>query len=134
MMDAIINSLRGVWGLIESAPHGVWQVLAGLFGALVATHAIKPWLRHASHDGRRATLQAVALAFGFTFTWLPWQTANGAIAGILVGLGAPLLWATVTWLVRKRWPDFMQRDGGVGGGRGGVGGGRQDGRTDEAGP
>lgn len=96
MIDSVIQALNGTWQFLllmtSTAPIGVWSFLiAAVFPAVFL-----PWLKRAAprswaNESRDFLLQTFALLAGIGLAWLPWQTLDGFLVGIMAGFMSPYL-------------------------------------------
>jgi hypothetical protein len=110
VIDTILTTIEGVWlfllRLTETAPIGVWSFLI----AAIVPACLSPRLGRALPEGwhpasRSFIVETIALAAGIGLAWLPWQTLQGALVGIVAGLLSPYLtkgWMAA-WGVVFRW-------------------------------
>lgn len=96
MIDMILNALNGTWKFLllmtSTAPLGVWSfIIAAIFPAVFLA-----WLNHGVPQSwlvrsRDFWLQTVAILAGILLAWLPWQTLNGFLVGLMAGFMSPYL-------------------------------------------
>lgn len=110
----MIQNIESVWlfllRITESAPLGFWT----LFISTVFPACFGPYLRRGlpqnwHSKSRDFIVETVALLAGIGLAWLPWQTLEGLLVGIMGGFMSPYLtlgWQALTGLlsryVRKR--------------------------------
>jgi hypothetical protein len=96
VISGVIEALNGTWKFLllmtETAPLGVWTFLiAAIFPAVFL-----PWLKNAAPKkwavaSRDFILQTVAIFAGVMLAWLPWQTLEGFLVGVMAGFMSPYL-------------------------------------------
>ncbi len=100
-MNTAIEMLMGLWKFLilmtSTAPLGVWSFLI----AVIFPAIFPRWLdRRLPDEWHRASrdviVETIALVFGILLAWLPWQTLNGFLVGIMAGFMSPYL--TKVWL------------------------------------
>lgn len=96
----MIANVEGVWlfllRITDSAPVGVWSFLI----AAILPACFAPWLRRGlppnwHSKSRDFIVETAALLAGVALAWLPWQTLNGLLVGIMGGFMSPYL--TLAW-------------------------------------
>lgn len=105
----MIQNIEGVWlflvNLTQTAPVGVWTFLiAAIFPACAG-----PYLRRGlpatwHPKSRDFIVETVALFAGIGLAWLPWQTLNGLLVGIMAGFMSPYLtlgWQAAAGMLRR---------------------------------
>lgn len=96
MIESALQALDGAWKFLilitQTAPAGVWSfVIAAVFPAIAL-----PWLKKGTpknwHPASRDfILETIALVAGIALAWLPWQTLQGLLVGIMAGFASPYL-------------------------------------------
>lgn len=120
MIDNILQTIEGVWFFLlritESAPIGVWSFLIAVVVPVCLVARVRQALPRDWHPtSRDAIVETAALAVGILLAWLPWQTLNGALVGIVAGLASPYiakcwqaLWGIVIrWWVKRLGLEYM---------------------------
>jgi hypothetical protein len=96
MIETALQALMGAWKflllLTDTAPIGVWSfVIAAVFPAVFLPYLKRgaPPAWHA--ESRDFILQTIAIGAGIALAWLPWQTLQGFLTGIMAGFMSPYL-------------------------------------------
>lgn len=107
----MIQLLADAWKLLmdvfTSAPLGLWTMLLAFLGSALITQRAKFWLPVSWDPYVRAALtQSIAFWSALGITFLLWPMRIGLIAGGIIGIASPTLYAITVRLIGKRWPDL----------------------------
>lgn len=95
---------------IETAPVGLWAMLAGIAISWGVTQRAKFWISEDVPAKRRHRLtQAIAFALGFLATLALWPTLPGVILAAAVGLWSPWSYGVFMRWIGSKWPEKRRK-------------------------
>lgn len=98
--------------ITRDSPIGMWSATAALVISPTLGHAVRRWFpkrrRRAACD---FAVESVILAASVLVAWLPWQTLNGLMVGVICGFAAPYFWKGADALLVPLWVFFKRRLG-----------------------
>ena len=98
--------------ITRDSPIGLWSAAAALVISPTLGHALR---RYFPKRRRRVTcdfiVESAILCASVLVAWLPWQTLNGLLIGVICGFAAPYFWKGADALVVPIWVFFKRRLG-----------------------
>lgn len=117
VIDGGIDSAKGLWEFIilvtETSPIGVWALAGALtLPALLGPYLFKYLPPSEKYPVRRQLIiDVVMIASGILFAWLPWQTLQGLLIGIVGGLGSSAFWRFMNTVITPLWMFLLRKLG-----------------------
>ncbi len=117
MVDGGIASVRGLWEFLvivtKDSPIGLWSMAGALtLPALLGPYLYKYLPPSEKYPMRRQLIiDLTMIVAGILFAWLPWQTLNGLLIGVVGGLGSSAFWRLMTTVFGPLWLWLMRKLG-----------------------
>lgn len=98
--------------ITRDSPIGLWSAVSALVISPTFGHAMRHWFPKRQ---RRVTcdflVELVVLSSSVLVAWLPWQTLNGLLVGVVCGFAAPFFWKGADALLFPLWVFAKRRLG-----------------------
>lgn len=98
--------------ITKDSPIGLWSAASALVISPTFGHAMR---RYFPKRRRRVLcdfmVETVVLGSSILVAWLPWQTLNGLLVGLICGFAAPYFWKGADALLTPLWVYIKRRLG-----------------------
>lgn len=98
--------------ITRDSPIGLWSATAAMIVSPALGHVLRQYFpRRRRRVACDFLVETVVLASAILVAWLPWQTLNGLLVGLVCGFAAPYFWKGADALLVPIWVFFKRRLG-----------------------